>query len=66
MIERWGYPVEQHEVTTEDGYILTVFRIKHGVNSSGFLLLLSFFVHLSFYRLALQSSSNNHGSQFVM
>jgi hypothetical protein len=27
MCEGHGYAVETHEVTTEDGYILTVFRI---------------------------------------
>ena len=27
LIEYWGYPVEEHHVTTEDGYILTMHRI---------------------------------------
>jgi pimeloyl-ACP methyl ester carboxylesterase len=27
IIAYWGYPVETHPVTTEDGYILTMFRI---------------------------------------
>ncbi|CAG7825090.1 unnamed protein product, partial [Allacma fusca] len=27
LIRRFGYPVESHEVTTSDGYILTLFRI---------------------------------------
>ncbi len=27
MIEYWGYPVEEHQVTTDDGYILTMHRI---------------------------------------
>lgn len=30
IIERNGYPVEIHDVTTEDGYILNLFRIPHG------------------------------------
>eukprot|EP01101_Sappina_pedata_P012874 TRINITY_DN9222_c0_g1_i1.p1 TRINITY_DN9222_c0_g1~~TRINITY_DN9222_c0_g1_i1.p1 ORF type:complete len:404 (-),score=127.47 TRINITY_DN9222_c0_g1_i1:73-1284(-) len=35
MIESRGYPCETHKVTTEDGYILTLFRIPYGVNASG-------------------------------
>ncbi|GLG98546.1 Lipase [Gryllus bimaculatus] len=34
LITKYGYPVEQHEVTTEDGYILTVFRIPYGKTST--------------------------------
>lgn len=30
MILRNGYPLETHYATTEDGYILTVFRIPYG------------------------------------
>jgi len=30
MIAREGYPVETHQVTTEDGYILTLHRIPYG------------------------------------
>ena len=33
MIEYWGYQVEKHRVTTQDGYILTMHRIPGRVLS---------------------------------
>ncbi|GMR54832.1 hypothetical protein PMAYCL1PPCAC_25027, partial [Pristionchus mayeri] len=30
MIRRWGYPAEKVDVITEDGHILSMFRIRHG------------------------------------
>lgn len=30
MVKGYGYPVEAYDVQTEDGYILTMFRIPHG------------------------------------
>ncbi|KYR00533.1 carboxylic ester hydrolase [Tieghemostelium lacteum] len=34
MVMSFGYPCEEHFVTTEDGYILGVFRIPHGRNQT--------------------------------
>ena len=34
MINYWGYDVEEHQVTTVDGYILTMHRIPRGKNES--------------------------------
>ncbi|GMS78789.1 hypothetical protein PENTCL1PPCAC_964, partial [Pristionchus entomophagus] len=32
IIERWEYPVEMHQVTTSDGYVLDLYRIPRGRN----------------------------------
>jgi lysosomal acid lipase/cholesteryl ester hydrolase len=32
LIAKYGYPVENHKVITEDGYVLTIHRIPHGKN----------------------------------
>ncbi|KAG8230456.1 hypothetical protein J437_LFUL009945 [Ladona fulva] len=31
LIKYYGYPVEEHQVKTEDGYLLTMHRIPHGI-----------------------------------
>lgn len=33
VIRKNGYPAEKHIIQTEDGYILTTFRIPHGRNN---------------------------------
>jgi len=32
IAQDYGYPFEQHFITTSDGYILRLFRIAHGKN----------------------------------
>merc|ERR1712168_816138 len=34
LIRYWNYPVEEHQVRTDDGYLLTVHRIPHGRNDT--------------------------------
>ena len=34
MVKSFGYPIEEHEVITQDGYILTLHRIPYGVKST--------------------------------
>ncbi|XP_045465370.1 lipase 1-like isoform X2 [Harmonia axyridis] len=34
MLEKHGYPVEIHEISTKDGYLLTLFRVPHGKNDT--------------------------------
>ena len=33
VVESKGYPCELHQVITEDGYVLGVFRINHAASS---------------------------------
>ncbi|KAJ3658395.1 hypothetical protein Zmor_010135 [Zophobas morio] len=35
MIENHGYVGETHQIITDDGYILTYYRIPHGINDDG-------------------------------
>ncbi|CAN8023190.1 unnamed protein product [Ixodes persulcatus] len=35
LIKKWGYPAERHHLTTEDGYILEIDRIPHGLSETG-------------------------------
>ncbi|KAL3082867.1 hypothetical protein niasHS_010669 [Heterodera schachtii] len=35
LITYWGYPVEVHTVTTEDGYVLQLHRIPYGRSGNG-------------------------------
>ncbi|XP_044255204.1 lipase 3-like [Tribolium madens] len=45
LIAKYGYPVEEHHVTTEDGYILTLHRIPHGKNSNKSLGKIAYLQH---------------------
>ncbi|KYB28092.1 Lipase 1-like protein [Tribolium castaneum] len=45
LIAKYGYPVEEHHVITEDGYILTLHRIPHGKNSNKNLNKIAFLQH---------------------
>ena len=31
LVTPYGYPLEQHNIRTKDGYLLGLFRIPHGV-----------------------------------
>ena len=33
LVKSFGYPIEEHSVQSEDGYIVTLHRIPHGQNS---------------------------------
>ncbi|XP_044763870.1 lipase member K-like [Coccinella septempunctata] len=35
FLQKHGYPVEPHEIMTDDGYLVTIFRIPHGQNGTG-------------------------------
>ena len=35
IVERSGFRIERHEVTTEDGYILAVYRVRHQETKDG-------------------------------
>ncbi|XP_045463037.1 lipase 1-like [Harmonia axyridis] len=30
LVQKYGYPIESHEITTEDEYMITIYRIRHG------------------------------------
>ena len=34
LVRSFGYPIEEHTVQTEDGYIVTLHRIPHGLDSN--------------------------------
>ncbi|XP_055848133.1 lipase 3-like [Episyrphus balteatus] len=38
LLEKYGYPVETHEVTTEDGYILVIHRIPNPGSAIAFIV----------------------------
>ncbi|KAL3285317.1 hypothetical protein HHI36_019426 [Cryptolaemus montrouzieri] len=68
FIEKFGYPVEVHEVTTEDGYILKVFRIPHGkggrgINRKPILMMHGLFAQADCY---IDNAINNASLAFFM
>ncbi|XP_044254321.1 lipase 3-like [Tribolium madens] len=34
LVQKYGYPIESHQVQTEDGYLLTLHRIPRGLNNT--------------------------------
>ena len=34
MVQSFGYPIEEHQVITQDGYILTLHRIPYGLENT--------------------------------
>uniref|UniRef100_A0A8D8QKG6 Partial AB-hydrolase lipase domain-containing protein n=1 Tax=Cacopsylla melanoneura TaxID=428564 RepID=A0A8D8QKG6_9HEMI len=64
VLKMWGYPGEEHTITTEDGYIMSIFRITpkranakpvlflHGFLNcpETFLLLVYIFIHADWSR----------------
>jgi len=56
IVAKYGYPIEIHEVTTADGYILTVHHIPYGKNLVQHLINQSFGFSTVFCALLLIGS----------
>ena len=51
MVKGFGYPIEEHQVLTQDGYILMMHRIPYGIQNTSD---------------NVQNTSNNGGKQPVV